>query len=195
LRIGGIKIHGVLEASLFRSFAVEIDYAQCLIRLHTDRDYLDTGSFSSHRVNISHGRPILNSEVYLGDKRYNIKLMIDTGFNSQLLMYNSSLFAEEELNTQKIGRGYCGSVQGTFGSVKGLRIVGRQITDVEALLPASHSYRAADNEITDRDGAIGNGLLRNFCVVFDYAGGKLYLKQPSQQEDHYLTTFLADEDR
>lgn len=195
LRVGGIRIHGVLGASLFNSFAVEIDYRSRMLRLHQDQQFADDASFSVHDIQISRHRPILKSEMQCNNQQYEVDLMIDTGFNNELLIYDHTMFDYTQLPTEKIGKGYCGSVKAASARIESLTIVAQQIADVKAILPATHSYRAADNEITDRDGTIGNGLLKRFCIVFDYAEQTLYLKKQVIDDDPYLNTFLADERR
>ncbi len=195
LRIGGIRIHGVLGASLFHSFAVEIDYRHQILRLHQNQQFTEDASYSVHDIQISRHRPILKSEMQCNNQRYEINLMIDTGFNNELLIYDHTMFDYTQLPSENIGKGYCGSIKAASARIESLTIVAQQIADVKAILPANHSYRAADNEITDRDGTIGNGLLKRFCVVFDYAEQTLYLKRQVVDDDPYLNTFLADERR
>lgn len=195
LRIGGIKIHGVLGAGLFSSFAVEIDYYHQVLRLHQDQKFTEDASFSAHEIQISRSRPILKSEMQCNNQQYKLDLMIDTGFNNELLIYDHSMFGYDHLPSEDIGKGYCGSIKAASAYVKSLTIVEQELSDIKAIFPITHSYRAADNEITDRDGTIGNGLLKRFCVVFDYAEKTLYLRSQVVDDGPYLGTFLADERR
>ncbi len=195
LRIGGIKIHGVLGASLFNSFAVEIDYHNQTLRLHQDQQFTEDASFSVHEIHISRSRPILKGEMQCNNQQYEINLMVDTSFNNKLLIYDHSLFGYDRLPSEDIGKGYCGSIKAASAQIESLTIVEQELSDIKAIFPIAHNYRAADNEITDRDGTIGNGLLKHFCVVFDYAEQTLYLKKQVVDDDPYLNTFLANERR
>ena len=195
LRVGGIKVHGVLGASLFSNFAVEIDYQQQVLRLHQNQQFTEEASFSVHEMQVSRSRPILKSELQCNSQQYEVNLMIDTGSSNALLIYDHTMFGYDHLPSENIGKGYCGNVRAAKAQVEKLTLVEQQLTNVKAIFPAVNSYRAEENEITDREGTIGNALLKHFCVVFDYAGNTLYLRDKLPAESPYLDTFLADERR
>lgn len=194
LRIGGIRIHGVIGASLFRSFAVEIDYQRQTLRLHQDQKFLDSEAYSAHPMFVSRGRPILPAKLKCNKQQYSVKLMIDTGSNGELLIYDQKTLDYGRLRVKEVGKGYCGSVSAASVQIESLTLAKQQLREVKAIFPAAHSYRAADNEIKDRVGTVGNGLLKHYRVAFDYAGGMLYVHDQAE-ESPYLEQFLADERR
>ena len=191
LRINGIQIHGIIGASLFRSFAVEIDYPNSTLRLYEDKSFLNNRNFSVQNLTVSRDRPILRSELKNRGRQYDINLMIDTGLSYELLIYDQALFNYSRLPTDKIGKGYSGNIVASTVHVEKLEFAGLQFSDVRMILPTTNTYRTNYNFIRDRDGTIGNKLLMGYCIVLDYAKSFFYIERPTVIPKH--PTFVADE--
>lgn len=172
------KIHGVIGATLFRSFAVEIDYPTHTIRLHKNDAFLDKNLYSEHEMKIDSSRPVVSVEVKTELGELPLSLMIDTGFNNNLLLYDPNQQYHQPGKLQTIGKGYSGNIKATVRQIKSIKLADRQIFDVNTYFPSNKSYKKSSDEGYDqRDGIIGNKLLLQFCIVFDYAHEKLYLQE------------------
>lgn len=178
LRLEKLRIHGIIGASLFRSFAVEIDYITQTLRLHDDRQFLNQHAYSAHEMEIEVSRPLLRTEVVFREKRYPLKLMIDTGFNNQMLIYDSEAVDFHPRRFSMIGKGYSGNIKGSEVNLKSLKLANRQLFNLSSFFPSRSSYKKwAEANHSGRDGIIGNKLLKQFCVVLDYANEKFYLQE------------------
>lgn len=192
LRVGGIKIHGVLGASLFNSFAVEIDYQALTLRLHDNQHFLSDDTFSAHQMLMSCSRPILKSVLEMNDRQYELSLMIDTGFNDEMIIYDHTIFDYTHSSVTEIGRGYSGKVKARSASMDAVLLAGQHLADVQTYFPAAQAYKAVLREINDRDGTIGNGLLKQYCIVLDYAAETLYIREDGDSRSRFGGYFAED---
>ncbi len=178
LYLKGVKIHGIIGTSLFRSFAVEIDYVRQMLRLHNNQDFLNEHSYSAHTMELEFNRPLLHTEVDFKESSYPLKLMIDTGFNNKMLIYDAQTVNYYPSGFKLIGKGYSGNVKASKVAVNSLKLANRQIFNIDTYFPSKHSYRKeVEKNYSSRDGIIGNALLKQFCVVLDYANEKFYLQE------------------
>jgi hypothetical protein len=177
LKMEGINIHGIIGATLFRSFAVEIDYLTQNLRLHKDDSFLQEQSYSSHDLKVEVSRPLLETEATINDSTYRLKLMIDTGFNNKLLIYDPLKVKHRPNRMVRIGRGYSGSVHASEGNIRSLSLANRKMFNILTFFPSSKSYKKDEVSMEQRDGIIGNSLLKQFCIVLDYAGQKMYVQE------------------
>lgn len=200
LYLEDVKIHGIIGATIFRSFAVEIDYITRTLRLHSDQGFLDRHTYSSHEMEIEFSRPLLRTEAKVDGVRYPLTLMIDTGFNNKLLIYEPATLNFKPRRYKHIGKGYSGNVKASSKILNSLKLADRQLFNVNTYFPSSRSYKKENESLQSvRDGIIGNELLKQFCVVMDYANGKFYLQEhllnkpalaqdPSEEEKSNLET-------
>ena len=178
LYLGDVKIHGIIGATLFRSFAVEIDYVMQTLRLHDDQNFLNEHAYSAHDLEIEFSRPLLHTEVGFREGSYPLKLMIDTGFNNKILIYDPKVVDYHPRRFKHIGKGYSGNVKGSETTLKSLKLADRQIFNINTIFPSRHSYKKEEEQNnSERDGIIGNALLKQFCVVLDYANEKFYVQE------------------
>jgi predicted aspartyl protease len=173
LRMDGITIHGIIGASLFYSFAVEIDYLSQIIRLHDSQHFLEKGTYSSLPMQVVMSRPVLSSTVVWKDQVHTLNLMIDTGFNHHLLLYEHAGINFNVSRPSKIGIGYSGNITGGIGKTDMLHLGERKFFDVHTYFPFYADYKAKGGG----DGIIGNALLKQLCVILDYANTAFYIRE------------------
>lgn len=173
LKLDGITIHGIIGASLFHSFAVEIDFLSQIIRLHNSPDFLKTANYSSIPMQVNLSRPILQVPVEWKDSIHTLNLMIDTGFNHHLLIYDHPDIHFRTPKLEKIGMGYSGNIMGNTANIKRLYVGERTFFDVHTCFPLRSDYKAKGIG----DGIMGNALLKQFCVVLDYANNRFHIKE------------------
>ncbi|MDF9795735.1 putative aspartyl protease [Catalinimonas alkaloidigena] len=177
LKLKGTTIHGIIGASLFRSFAVEIDYLTQVIRLHEGSGFLEENTFSPHPMQVVMSRPIVRSEARWNDEIHMLNLMIDTGFNHHLLIYDNTSIEESSPKFERLGFGYSGSITGSSSNLPMLKLGKRKLFKVNTFFPTFKAYKADEATISYRDGIIGNALLKQFCVVLDYAHNTFYIRE------------------
>ncbi|MEK6476671.1 aspartyl protease family protein [Catalinimonas sp. 4WD22] len=177
LKLKGITIHGIIGASLFRSFAVEIDYHTHTLRLHEGSGFLEGHTYAVHPLQVELSRPIVRSEARWNDELHTLNLMIDTGFNHHLLIYDNTAIAANSPKFQKLGIGYSGSITGSTGKVPLLQLGERTLFEVDTFFPTYQAYKADNSTTSYRDGIVGNALLKQFCIVLDYANNKFYIRE------------------
>lgn len=182
LKIGSVTIHGIIGASLFYSFAVEIDYLSQTIRLHEGQTFLQEDTYASLPMQLDLSRPILQLPVIWKDSLHKLNLMVDTGFDHHLLIYDHSDVRFRMPEVEKIGMGYSGSIVGNTTNMQRLHLGEHTFFDVHTLFPLHNNYKAKGAG----DGIIGNGLLKQLCVVFDYANHRFHIKKMVLwQPNHY----------
>jgi len=181
IKLKGVTIHGVLGASLFRSFAVEIDYPARILRLYDNYSYDNDKIYDAYPLKIVMSRPILETEVEWDDGIHKLRLMLDTGFNDKLLIYAQASFSNLGPKFETLGYGYSGKIMGTVSSVPSLRFGNQMLTEIPTFFPSYQAYKADETTTSYRDGIIGNALLKNYCIVLDYAQRRLLIRKPLRE--------------
>jgi TonB family protein len=171
---------GIIGRSLLVDYTVELDYDRSVMRLH-DRDWHPEGpEWTRVPVRIERGLPWFEAEVEAEEGVIHpTQVYIDLASASTLELlvgsnrpFNPPSGAEEV----ELGVGLSGEIRGWCGQTPRLRVAGYDLLEV--------STNWAPAEIRSKGGAaggiLGNGFMRYFNVVFQYAEGALYLR-PSQR--------------
>lgn len=178
--MSGFPTDGVIGNTLFGHHAVHFDFENNIIML------LEPGSFQSgpgwEALTISfneHGIPFIDIVVSIdGEKDIPLHVYIDSASREalELLVRPEQKFTlPEDLETKYLGRGLSGDITGQFGRVARLKLGPFLLTDVPTAFPNA-SVRSRQ---PGADGIICNNTLLRFHVVFDFSGGKLFLKPNS----------------
>lgn len=176
---GGIQVHGIIGADLFRRFVVKINYRRKVITLY-DPAYFRPPSNRAIEVplELHRNKPYIMANTTLTkDTTILAKYLLDTGASISLLLYTNSHPAFQlppRYIRSKIGMGLGGFLQGFLGRVEGISINENKlegvITNFQELSPDVDTAF-----LNDRNGIIGNQILNRFEVTIDYIKGKLYL--------------------
>lgn len=177
---GGINVHGILGADLFRRFIVKINYRRKIITLYDPATFNPPrGKASEFPLELHRNKPYLVAHTSL-NKNSNIqaKYLVDTGASISLLLYTNSHPAfnlPPKYVRSKIGMGLGGFLQGFMGRVDQINIgehhLDGVITNFQELSPEVDTAF-----LNKRNGIIGNQILDRFIVTIDYIKGKLYLE-------------------
>ncbi len=181
--LDNLEIHGILGATLFRSFVVNIDYLNQEISLIDKNTFLPCANYISLPMKIIDSKPVVEASLSVENELYQARLMIDTGFNNELLLRAGTYPLPAGAKPAQLGRGFGGTIKGKKGKIGHLKMNTLMIKDVTASLPTSKSY-ASNGFLLEHQGTIGNGLLRHYNIILDYAGEMFYIKSPlpSSQE-------------
>ncbi|MBN1425632.1 aspartyl protease family protein [Candidatus Fermentibacteria bacterium] len=167
---------GVAGSSLFRSFVVEIDNDEALIRLHNPESFVADSSWHAVPITLKKGIPFLEGEVSIaGEEPIPLVLYIDSAAGEAvvLLVRDTMKFAlPESLEASHLGTGLSGDVHGSVGRIHMFGFGGFTLHDV----PTAFAPAEVRSKQEGADGIIGNDALRRFNLIFDYTGGVLYLK-------------------
>ena len=170
---------GVIGKSLLVDFTVEIDYDRSVMRLH-DRDWHPEGpEWTRIPVRIQRGTPWFEAEVEAEEGvTHSTEVYIDLASAStlELLVGSDRPFTPPSGAAEvEVGVGLSGEIRGWRGHAPRLRVAGYDLRDVPA--------EWAPAEVRSKGGSagaiLGNGFMRHFNVVFQYAEEALYLR-PSQ---------------
>jgi predicted aspartyl protease len=176
----GIEIHGIIGASFFKRFIVEIDYQkQTIILFNPITHRLNTNKFTALDIEIYRSKPYLYADLNIvGDSTQRVKLLIDTGAGLSLLLYthtDTSLFIPPNAIPGNVGRGLGGYLEGYSGRVSSLSFAGFSLNNIITSFQEADSL-VENTMLNDRNGILGNNILYRFRVVINYWEGKLYLK-------------------
>lgn len=190
--VAGMEIHGILGASFFRQFVVEIDYQSKLITFIRPKHFnVKKRKFQNIDIEVFRNKPYLYADMNIvGDSSRQVKLLVDTGASLPLLIYtntDSSLQVPPNSIPGNVGRGLGGYLSGYQGRVHSLEFSDFQFGDIVTSFQESDSI----NQIVvlnDRNGIVGNKILKRFEVIIDYWGETIYLR-PNR---NYKTKFKYD---
>jgi len=169
--LGSIHIDGILGYPFFAAALVELDMAHGTMRFGPPGSFAPAGA----RVALDVDREIPEAMVRL-DERVEAPFLVDTGNSGALLLYGPFAERHPELvpRTGPLTGNYgVGGFNRSYGARLGAISVGSIALaqrDVEVVM-------ATDGAFADRvdAGNLGFGVLRNFVMTFDLAGGTLYL--------------------
>lgn len=190
----GFRVHGILGYELFSRFVVEIDYYNKLLILHNPKRFKPRRRFRRIPITIEDTKPYISSELNVYDtcETAELKLMVDTGASHSLMLdrrTDSSLFVPERNIYGYLGRGLSGDI---YGALARINYIGLGDTDYgfEEVITSFPEESSLTHEIqTDAEevkhGTIGGGMLKRFSVIFDYAGGYMYLNKNRRYRDPF----------
>ncbi|MEM9991682.1 MAG: aspartyl protease family protein [Bacteroidota bacterium] len=188
--ITGIPLHGILGASLFQQFMVQIDYARKKIRLHRPRKLKLGKKWQRIPMQVFKGKPFVEAELdVIGKKARQFKFLLDTGAALPLLLYTdttSELTIPPKALGGIVGRGLGGNLMGFKGRVQMLKIgdaVSQQVIAHFQQLDSLYLYH--DQLLNGRHGIIGNGIISRFDIILDYWKEQLYLRPNRKFGKHF----------
>ena len=190
-------IHGVLGATLFRSFIVEIDYPNQLLRLHQHEGFSVPDYYQSVPMKVIEGKPYLSALVQGEQATMEMDLMLDLGFNNSLLLQLDDVLARKMMlrsRTAKIGVGFSGTMRGRKGTVPSILIGPGYYESVATIAPFFRSLPSVDTSLgIERMGSVGNTLFKDTSIILNYPEEKFYIACPEpllaeQNEESQLKT-------
>jgi hypothetical protein len=173
----GFPTDGVTGYTLLGHYTLEIDQDRSEIRLHDPDTFELEGEWERLPLTFRENMiPWVNVTVEIeGSEPVILSCYIDSasGETIELLTRESNRFTlPSDLEPVYLGRGLSGDIHGHRGAVKAVRLGNLVVEKPEAVF--------APAEIRSKqpgaDGVIGNGLLKQFNIIFDYKNNVMYLK-------------------
>lgn len=186
----GVKIHGILGADFFRRFIVKIDYRRRVISLYDPSSYSSPGAaYVQVAAEFKKSKPYLYPEVVLrqGDTS-TLKFLLDTGAALPLLINTDSdpgLVLPERVIPSNLGAGLGGFLKGYKGRVPVLRMLPFEFSSVVTSYQERYLDQIDSTSLDQRNGIIGNEILRRFTVILDYIKEDVYLQPNKDYDDEF----------
>lgn len=173
----GFANDGVCGQTLFGHYAVELDYARSVLRLHPPGSFAADSGWTALPLRFTeHGVPALDIGVSIGGgDSLALAAYIDLAASEtlELLTGESQRFALPPAREPAyLGRGLGGDIHGERGEIAWVALGPLRVTrPLATFVPAAQRSRQAGAEAV-----VGGALLARFHCVLDYSGARLYLK-------------------
>lgn len=171
---------GLLGADLFKQFVVEIDYQKQVVNLFEPRNFKYVGSGEILPLKLRDNIPEITASITTTAHPTTIKALldVDTGASQTILLARPFVEANQLLASTtgmlRIGAGGLGGGSSyLLGRTKSFKL-GRYI--FKDWLAGFWQDQRGAGAATDRDGVLGNGVLKRFKVIFDYSRQRLILE-------------------
>lgn len=173
-----VYFDGVIGAPFFSRFVVEIDYDRGLISFtEPQAAYERIESLGENwreiPLHIKSGVPYIEAQVNPGnDKSIAVKLLMDTGFRGVVSLTPSTHASLEEPTKyfQRVDQGLSGDVINRVAMSESLTLAGYRLHR----LPVDYAMAGGETE-DGSNGIVGNDVLQQFNIVFDYPNKRLFL--------------------
>ncbi len=177
----GIPVHGIIGFDLFRDLIVEINYSSGYLKLTAPEAFKYKSCKKCERFNLEfyNGKPYINAEVKIEERKIPVKLLIDSGGSDALWLFeNDSLGIKSSNNffVDFLGHGLSGSVYGKRSKVNEFLLKSFTLKNANVAFPDSTSVLFA-KQIKNRNGSLSGNMLKRFDVVFDYQKAIVTLKK------------------
>ena len=179
VNITGIQINGILGASFFEPFLVEIDYVSKHIILYknSEKSKRKLEKFQNAPIILENRKPYINIPVVIEDQPRKLKLLLDTGmadglwlFENDTIKYNNNYFVDI------LGFGLSGIVSGKRSKVKEIFLSDYVIKNALVSYPDKEYYDGLRIS-NGRNGSLGGMFLKRFDWFFDYKNNVVYFKK------------------
>ena len=170
-------IHGVIGYELFARFAIKIDFENNILTLMEPDEY-NPEEFQSLDVEISNSKPYINTTVRLENRdEVPLRLLVDTGGSFGLSLINGlipGIQPPENSLKESIGSGLGGEVKGFRGTAV-LKLNEKMHTEPATIFIDMKEFSRNGEDVL-KQGSIGNILLKEFVVIFDYINSRILFK-------------------
>ncbi|MGG5210155.1 PDZ domain-containing protein [Chryseobacterium sp. MIQD13] len=185
----GIPVNGVIGYHFFKNHPISIDYTSKKITVYQDADLFTKKirKFEELPMSVENDKPYVNADVEMTNTKKNSKLLIDLG-NSDAIWLFPTLIKDFVYNRPNIddylGRGFNGDIFGKRSRIHNFYLGDFKFEMPLTAMPDEYSIQHV-TLVKDRKGSVGGEIMRRFSVVFDYKGGKIYLKKNRNFNDPF----------
>jgi hypothetical protein len=175
--MSGFPSDGVMGYSLFGHWQVEIDYDRSVIVLHEPGSFRADSSWTALPMTLhKNNMPWVKLRTSIdGAESLEIDCYLDLAANDEIvfLVRNDAKFKlPEGLEEFHLGRGLSGDVFGWRGVAKWVELGPFRFEDVTV----AYAPDEARSKQPGTDAVVCGSLLARLNTVYDYAGGKIYLR-------------------
>ena len=178
-RITGVAVQGILGVDFLMRFTVEFDYRRQVIVLHEPNKWAPGNQHEVAPADFVRNRAYLNLPLLVATPPEKPRrLLLDTGAGLSVLLHtygdSTDLDLPQQTVTTYIGNGLGGTLEGNVGRSRQLKIAGKELNNVITYFQPVDTVGASF--LNERDGIIGNRLLKRFNLVVDFPRRKVWLK-------------------
>ncbi len=187
----GMPVHGLFGAEFFENFVISIDYESREISFH------DPDQFTLNwRLKRFHEIPVnmVAKKAYVPAKLIqekhgpvDLNLLIDTGASLATWIAdfsNQNIHIPQKTVPAMLGQGLNGDIMGVNARVKGFVFGGIRFENVIVAYPDSSSVSGM-MRTAERNGSLGNEILRRFEIVFDFPHQRILVKPNKWRYDAF----------
>lgn len=177
----GIPINGIIGATFFEDYLVEINYKKKKIILYQNSEITISKKAKKHskkQIDLIGKKPYIDIlSTINGKKDISIKLLIDTGLGDGLWLFeNDSIKCNQKYITDFLGRGFGGDVMGKKSRVEKLILNDFTLNDALVSYPDSLSFNQFEI-VKGRNGSLGGEILKRFNWFLDYKNRTFYFRK------------------
>ena len=184
-RIIGQNIQGILGADFLMRFVVEIDYKKRRLILHEPAKFKPSSKHKKLRSAFVRNRPYLQLPITINAAApTRRRLLLDSGAGLTLLLhtFGDSTETNIDLPVQTvptyIANGLGGKLEGSVGRSRSVGIADKELREVVTYFQPIDTVGA--QFLNEREGIIGNRILKRFNVVIDYLNQEVFLRPMGQ---------------
>ena len=189
-RIIGQNIQGILGADFLMRFVVEINYRKGIIILHEPGDWDPGNRHAKIKSAFVRNRPYVQLPVTLSSGRpIRRRLLLDSGAGLTLLLhtFGDSTATNLDLPVQTvptyIANGLGGKLEGSVGRAKKVAVAGKELEGVVTYFQPIDTVGAS--YLNEREGIVGNRILKRFNVVIDYPGQAVWFRPEGKWKQRF----------
>jgi hypothetical protein len=179
--IGARHFSGFIGAPILMRYVVQFDFAQRQIRMIDPARYQPPARSVQIPFELQADLPVVRARVDAGNGPFDARLMVDTGAGSVFVDLNRPFVDRHGLLDALQGTTPSDRPAGIGGTAPFVYGVGRQFTLGGLVFdrPRLGLSRATEGSSSraERDGVIGNQLLRDYLTTFDYPRRMLVLER------------------
>ncbi len=172
----GFPTDGIIGWTVLGHYATRIDYGDEEITLFDSDPYVPDSSWARIDLVLKNNIPWIDAALAIeGDSLVPAGTYIDLAAGDAVVILvgeGKKFSAPDGLEEKYLGTGLSGDIHGGVGRISRLRIGPFDLFDVTAAF-APAEVRSKQK---GADAILGGDSLRRFDIVFDYAGGALYLR-------------------
>ncbi|MGV3586633.1 MAG: aspartyl protease family protein [Adhaeribacter sp.] len=186
----GMPIYGILGYQFFNSFVVRVNFNEAHLTLYPPQNFTYKKR-DGVRIpfELDDQKPYIYAQVTMNDfSRVNARMIVDTGAGHAISLEQGSHPAiqlpEPALRTQ-LGTGLSGAIRGYLGRVRSFEISKYKMNNVLTSFPDHLDVGAKVVNKIERNGNVGNEVLKRFNVIIDYYRSSLTLKPNNFYRDPF----------
>ena len=178
----GIPVNGIIGYPFFKNYLVEINYEKEKIYIYPKQSKIYkklNKKYSSYSIVLERNKPFLSAKIGVKGKEIKAKLLLDSGNSNALWLYNSAsnpITIPTKNLDDYLGRGFSGEIYGKRARIDYLDLNEFKFLQPIAAFPDSQITQEKQ-EVQEREGTLGDEILKRFSVFWDYPNSKIYLKR------------------
>lgn len=175
----GTKIHGLIGYYFFKSFLVEIKYANKRLTFSLPNA---TKKIRGEKIPLQfiNNKPYVNIAITTAELgNITAKMVVDNGASHAVsleTLYDQPFPVPASSVKANLGVGLSGAISGSIGRIPQLQIGSYVFKNVISSYPL-YDDAAAKTLLLNRNGNLGADILARFNVTFDYTQEAMYLKR------------------